>query len=108
MKNPYFLYDPNGDGVQFFATQEERDQAAKDIIEECLDGGEWGAGVDEIVAGVVTHKSTKVDILKRPPDEEIDDDGLDLEGNYWGDYNERCNFELKPIDPQSPLPPGED
>lgn len=92
----YFVYDPE-DGISFYKTIEERDKAAKEAIETYLDDGEWYEGVETIIAGEITHKVKPTNVIYRPEDHELDDDGCDSECVYWGDHHKMCQYELKEI-----------
>ena len=94
----YFLYDPEGDGFELFATEKERDVAATKAIDACCDEG-WSECVDQICVGVVTHAATKVNERKRPPEEELDEDGCDDNGDYWDqDFSHICDYKLLPLE----------
>jgi hypothetical protein len=92
------MYEPEGDGMQFFATVEERDRVAKIAIANCLDSEGWDEFVEDIVCGEVTHKATQVEREDRPEDSELDDDGMTEDGSYWdNDYEFKCNYKLLPL-----------
>ena len=93
---PYFVYDPEGDGFSYFATEVERDVYASDCIQHYLDDC-WSEEVVNVVAGVLTHTTAKCDVVKRPPDSELNEDGEDEDGYHWSDYEERCNYKLTPL-----------
>jgi len=94
---PYFIHDPEGDGFTYYATEEERDEAAKDIIQEYLDDG-WNEEVESVTAGKITHQATQVNVVKRPHDDELDEDGFDKDGQYWdSEYDYTCGYELRPL-----------
>ena len=43
-------------------------------------------------------RAVKCDVHKRPPDEELDEDGLDEAGDYWdSDCEEKCNYRMEII-----------
>lgn len=94
---PYFFCDPGGDGFMYYATAEERNKAANEAIQFYLDDC-WSEEVANVVAGVLTHQSTQVDRIDRPDDSELDEDDLDGEGTYWGDWTYTCDYKLMPID----------
>ena len=94
---PYFYHDPEGDGFMYFATSQERDKAADEAIKNYLDDG-WAEEVVYVMAGKVTHRATQTDLVKRPPDEELDEDNCDGEGRYWdADWDAVCNYKLLPV-----------
>lgn len=92
----YFVYDPDGDGFLYYATEEERDDAAKAVIDSYLEDG-WDGQVRNIVAGKLTHTAQQTNLEHRPTDDELDEDGCDEEGVHWDDFDHRCNYELLPI-----------
>jgi hypothetical protein len=88
----YFLYDPEGEGMVFFKSIEDREIAAKRSISEYLDDT-WNEDVGRVVAGEVTHAATQNNITK--PEGKIDDEGIDESGEYWsGEIDYKCNYEL--------------
>lgn len=93
----FFAFDPNGDGVVFFRTENERDAYVKETIEYYRDDDGWSDDVTSICVGVVTGVATAVDVQHKPPAEELDEDGLDHEGTYWGDFDAICRYEIGPI-----------
>ena len=93
---PYFVFDPQGDGFSYFETVEERDTFTKGAIDNYLDDT-WDGEVTSIVAGVVTHSVVQTDRENRPSDEDLDEDGIDSAGDYWGgDLEYKCNYQLQP------------
>lgn len=97
-KRPYFVFDPEGDGHTYYATEKERDEAAEAIIQDYAQNDEWSESVTQIIAGVITHNIQKTNQVPRPPDDELDEDGMDESGHYWGSVDEYCNYELSRID----------
>ena len=65
-RSGYFVYDPEGNGFDFYATDTQREAAHKAAIEECrkaaFDNGEWPLAVEDIVSGIVTHKTVASNI----------------------------------------------
>lgn len=102
----YFLYDPN-DGHTFYRTPEERDIAAKSLIEDYLVDGEWSEQVVDIYAGEATHSVSEVERIDKVG--ELDEDGYDENGEYWvdDDVDYKCNYDLRPLVPTPPAK-GED
>lgn len=95
----FFLFDPEGDGMTFFRDESERDAYAKTSINEyCVNDEGWSEDVESVCVGAVTGIATKTNIVKRPPEDEIDEEGVDGEGNWWDpEWSEKCNYELLPI-----------
>ena len=99
----YFVYDPEGDGMAYFDTMERAHAYAEECIQAYLDGDEWPDTVKAVTAGVVTHAAQEINRVDRPADDEIDEDGLDPEGNYWDpDWPYVCNYALLPITGEKP------
>jgi hypothetical protein len=93
----YGLYDPEGNGHAFYATEKERDDAAEKAIEVYLDDT-WSEEVEGVFAFTVTAKATQVDV--RHPEGELDDEGYDEDGEYWStDIDFACNYALRPLQP---------
>jgi hypothetical protein len=93
----YGLYDPDGDGITFYKSAAERDEAAEETIRSYLSDGEWCDDVTNVFAFVVTHSATEVDVVR--PVGEIDEDGCDEAGEDWSNTNcdYKCNYALKPF-----------
>ena len=95
-ETPYFVYDPDGDGFTYFATEEERDRFSEECIKSYLDDS-WDEGVTRVIGGKITHRAAEVDRVDRPP--EVDEEGCDHEGHYWPqDAEYMCGYKLLPID----------
>ena len=93
----YGLYDPINSGYTFYATKEERDNAAEEAIEAYLDDT-WWEEVEGVFAFTVTAKATQVNV--KHPEGELDDEGYDENGDYWeSDVDFSCNYALKPLQP---------
>lgn len=93
---PYFVLDPEGDGITYFKTISERDKFADECIQQYLDHT-WNEEVVNVVAGVVTHSAQQTDREDRPA--ELDEEGYDGDGIYWNpDFDYMCNYKLLPVD----------
>lgn len=93
----FFIFDAMDGYFIYFKTAEDRDKASDGIIQGYLDDG-WDEMVEQVVAGEITHTCAKIDIVVRPPEDEIDEDGHDQDGNYWGEeWDCKCNYTLAPI-----------
>ena len=91
----YYVYDPNEDTSMFFMTEEEQLGYAADCIDKYCDSGGWDEGVTNIIVGVVTHVVRKTNVIRRPPDSSISEEGFDPWSNYWPKgCKELCNYEL--------------
>lgn len=92
--NSWFAYDPAGDGMLFFETEEEARAASQKSVDLSLDEF-WSEDVDRICYGRVTHAATQVGRSDRPG---LDEDGYDEDGEYWpADCEFKCNYELHPL-----------
>lgn len=101
----FFLYDPEGDGMQLFATAEERDAAATEAIKLYLDGDGWSEDVESAMVGEVTGRATMCDVVHQVG--KIDDEGVDEAGEYWPDggaYEDscKCNYRIEPAGRSAP------
>lgn len=81
--NKYFVYDPDGKGLETYATIEERDAVAKEIIDLYKEEDEWcdSDSVESVIIGEITAKSKQCDRIERP--DVLDKNGYDEAGNYW-------------------------
>lgn len=102
--NKFFLYDPEGDGMQLFETAEARDVAATDAIKLYLDSEGWSEDVTSVIVGEVTGRATMCDVMH--PEGELDDECVDGAGVYWGDQvasgvepheMTMCNYRIEPV-----------
>ncbi|MDH4602501.1 hypothetical protein [Pseudomonas syringae] len=98
----HFIYDPLGNGFLYFRSAAERDQAMDWVVQTYLDD-EWSEEVEQIVAGEVTHSCQSVGVQNRPRAELLDKNNCDSEGNHWGSFAFRCNYELLPLAPKSSM-----
>jgi hypothetical protein len=91
----YGLCDPEGDGITFYKSAKERDEAAKKAIKAYPGESGWLEEVTSIFAFMVTHCATEIDVVR--PVGEIDEDGCDEVGEYWPntDCEYKCNYALK-------------
>lgn len=95
----YFFHEPEGHGFEYYATAEERDVAANDAIRKYSEQGNgWDEEVTNIVAGKLTHTTEMCDVVKRPPDSEIDVHGECEAGYAWdNEYTFYCDYKLSPL-----------
>ena len=90
----FFVCDEANADFYFFRTEEERDEAAKYLIGGYLDDG-WNESVEQIICGEITHTCEKVNVVNRPPEDEIDEDGHDSEGDYWTEeWEYKCDYQM--------------
>jgi len=96
---PYFVHDPEGDGFSYFATEQERDRFANEAIQGYESDG-WSEDVVFVMAGKITHRATQTDVVPRPPNDQLDGDGLDGEGRHWPEeWAYICNYKMLLIEP---------
>lgn len=110
--NRYFIY--SAEEVFWYETERDWKKAVAEydwLGRHCDDG--WDNDVDHVMAGIVpegfklspeddthdrlkeyaTHTAEQIDLMARPPENEIDEDGLDKEGRYWGaDWGWHCHY----------------
>lgn len=96
----YWLYNPEGDGMTYYRTKEDRDKAGAEAVAAYLDDG-WTEEVEYVAAGEVTHSAQCLNKKQRPDD--IDEEGCDGEGTYWGDFTWIGNYALEPMVPNAEL-----
>lgn len=90
----FFVFEGYSSDTFYFKDSVVRDEAASHIIESYLNEG-WHEGVEQIICGELTHTCEKVDVIVRPAEGEIDEDGYDCEGNYWGEeFDYKCNYKM--------------
>ena len=96
----YWLYDHRDGGMAYYRTREDRDAAGKKAVASYLLYDEWDEEVDSVAAGEVTHIAQCLDLALRP--QELDDDGCDDEGTYWGDAESMGSYTFEPLAPSTP------
>jgi len=101
--HPFFSYDPEGDGFQIESSFENADTKSKLAIREYLDDS-WMEEVEGVCMGVILKKATLTTRIIRPLDSELDDEGYDSGGQWWGrtdndggiyEFDEMWNFTLE-------------
>lgn len=91
----FFLYDPEGFDFLYFRSPEDRNKAAEEVISAYLDDA-WSEEVEQVIAGEITHTCEKINIVQRP--DEVDDDGIDGEGDFWAEeWDYKCDYGLIPV-----------
>ncbi len=88
-EKPFFCFD--GDEHEYFATEEEALKASEAAIAYYLDEF-WDEQVNSVMVGKVTHLSTQTNVRNRPDDEDLDEEGIDGSGDYWGDEAYKCDY----------------
>lgn len=105
----FFLHDPEGDGMRYYKSAQDRDTDAADAIQAYLDDC-WSEEVVNVVAGEITHHTVPKNVELRPKREDFESDEeyqqAVSEGGFSihdGDYS--CSYVLAPItDPGEPMP----
>jgi hypothetical protein len=94
---PFWLYDPEGDGLTFYRTGADRDRAAADAIALYLDTHDgWNEDVERVSGGLVTHHAVQVDREEKPAN--LDDDNCDDNGDHWPEgFDYKCDYKFKTI-----------
>lgn len=96
----YWLYDPEGDGMTYYRTKDDRDKAGKEAVDAYLEDG-WADEVEYVAAGEVTHFAQVLDKTMRPAAEDLDE-GCDDDGMYWPEGMDwRGNYALEPLTPNA-------
>jgi hypothetical protein len=96
---PFWLFDPEWEGMMFFRTEEDRDAAAEDAIAGYLDEG-WSEEVEQVCCGVVTHSAQCIDKDMRPDNAPLDQDCDCEDGSHWpSDMAWRGNYTMEPLTP---------
>lgn len=109
MTKKYFSYDPNGDGFVLHDTAEAaRAEAAAGLDAARLNAmtNGWGEEDEDICWGEIHQAATRVDEQYRPDD--LDEDGCDADGDYWGDPDVDVKFDLQLRDIPKPTAIGDD
>ncbi len=94
----YFITDPNTESTYYFKCIKERHKYARSAIRGYLGDDGWNEEVQQLFSGTVTHMVTQYNTNERPDEDDIDEDGYDSEGTYWGDFSYRCDYKLHPVD----------
>ncbi len=94
----YFSYDPEGNGFDIHDSMREALNESNDAIQSYLKD-RWDESVDRISCGVITHTAKQYNREDRPPEAELDENGLDENGTYWEpDMDYRCNYEMTGVE----------
>ena len=93
----FFLYDPEGEGLMYYDSKEERDVYADKCIAEYRDDYDgWCEWVEYLSIGEVTHYPQVTNKQERPL--ELDENQCDSKGNHWSDDVEWFgNYTMEPV-----------
>lgn len=95
MKDLFFVYC-NESGFELFETLDDALDAANERVQGYLEDA-WSDEVTSVCAGKITHRAKMCDQVF--PDGEIDEDGFDEAGDYWGpDCDYKCNYKMLPVE----------
>lgn len=105
-KNGFFSVDFDGD-YHWHDTEEEAESAAERYLEEARDmSGDsgWPDNVTDISYGIVLGEVKQISHTPRPPESEINADGMDDDGNFWAEphWSHIVDYELAAINRDSP------
>ncbi|MFP2768087.1 hypothetical protein [Oceanisphaera sp. KMM 10153] len=95
---PWVVIDDCEGEMERFDTRKEAEDEVTTRIGYYLNDEGWREGVDQIVVARVVAEVKQVNRQNRPAEDEIDENGCDGEGEYWGDWDYRCDYELKPAE----------
>ena len=88
---------PDG-GLEFYATEQEALDAGAGFIEDHIGDDGWDEAVDQVFVAEVKYITKKTNVVKRPADDQIDEDGFDEDGNDWsGDHDCKCDYKLETV-----------
>ena len=91
----FFYFDPCGDGIVYFKTEQRRDEEVKAVVKSYLDDG-WNEEVESVTVGKITGAAAKVDVIFRPVD--LDENDCADDGVHWDpDWEYTCNYEIRPL-----------
>jgi hypothetical protein len=96
---PFFLCDPEGDGMTFYRTVEARDAAAAEAIPGYLDDTQ-SDDVTGVMAGAITHHTVACEVQFAPVRKHFDSDEEfeNAQSEFGGlDYEYCCNYKLVPL-----------
>ena len=95
----YGLYDPEGSGITFYKSAAERDEAAKETIQEYEAFGIWYQGVTGVFAFMATHCATCIDVARPVGETRHEKEGRYEADEYWPntDCDYKWNYALKPF-----------
>jgi len=94
----YFVNDPENNGYNEFTGKEEAEEFAKMCIDSYIED-EWDEdSVEQVAMGEVYSKAKKTNVSFRPPDDEIDEEGLDSDGSYWSEgWKYKCDYKMSHV-----------
>ena len=96
----WFSYDP-GNGFEWHATEVQAKDAAENALgyyrDEAVEG--WDEEVDQVCWGRIIGQVQETSRIKKPPKEQIDEDGYDEEGHNWSQFDEIVDYALCPNAP---------
>lgn len=114
----YFILEPQYDGVTWFDTEKTwlKEIENYDFMARFCDDG-WSPEVNNVIAGILsddielpenentydteeilekhaTHEVEEIHIKDRPPETELNEDTMDKDGVYWGEFSHLCDYKF--------------
>lgn len=90
MPERYFSFDPDN-GIEFFNSEAEAKTSAEATLDSYRDASGddtgWDESVTDICYGIVLGEVVEISHIPRPPEDEIDENGMDKDGNEWSGSN---------------------
>ena len=89
------------DGPEYFDTEDEARESAAEAIEDYRDpvDGWDDESVSKVIVARVVAYAGPVNVVERPLDQDLDEDGCDEDGNHWEDGQaDICDYELLDVD----------
>lgn len=95
----FWMYSPEGDGLTYYSTETERDEAARQEIRMYLDCDDsWLEEVEDILCGVVTHTIAKVVTGTKPANyDQMTEDEKDEFWPHSEEFDEIVDYQLKKL-----------
>lgn len=93
----FFLYDPEGEGMMYYNSKEQRDKSAAQSLEFYKDDySGWNEEVEYVSVGEVTDFPQVMNKIEKPS--ELDDYQCDNAGRHWPDDVEWFgDYTLEPV-----------
>lgn len=98
----FFLREPEGDGMQYFRSETERDAAAAESVLSYLDGDGWSEEVMTVCVGTITGFAQQCNVQHKPKREDFEsDDDFEDEMSAWPgeEFDTVCEYKIVPIAP---------
>lgn len=95
----FFIFDPMDASFICYRTVEDRDSEVQDFINLYCDEA-WDEQVEQLCIGEIGGVARQVNVRHRPA--ELGEDGcsLDESGEYWGEHEIKCDYQIAPFPPR--------